>query len=120
MGMMDEFKKFAIQGNMLDMAVGVIIGAGFGKIVTSLTNDIIMPPIGLLLGKVDFANLFINLSDKPFDTLAAAKAAGAPTVNVGVFVNTCLDFLIMAFTIFLVIRVMNRMREKKAEAAPPA
>jgi large conductance mechanosensitive channel len=120
MGMMDEFKKFAIQGNMLDMAVGVIIGAGFGRIVTSLTNDIIMPPVGLLLGKVDFANLFINLSDKPFETLAAAKAAGAPTVNVGVFVNTCLDFLIMAFTIFLVIRVMNRMREQKAQAAPPA
>jgi large conductance mechanosensitive channel len=117
MALMQEFKQFAVQGNMVDMAVGVIIGAGFGKIVTSLTNDIIMPPVGLLLGKVDFANLFVNLSDKPFDTLAAAKAAGAPTINLGLFVNTCLDFLIMAFTIFIAVRYMNRLRQKKAETA---
>ena len=116
MSMMQEFKAFAVQGNMVDMAVGVIIGAGFGKIVTSLTNDIIMPPVGLLLGKVDFANLFIDLSGKRFDTLALAKAAGAPTINIGLFINTCLDFLIMAFVIFIVIRQMNRMR--KAEAKP--
>jgi large conductance mechanosensitive channel len=110
MGLISEFREFAVKGNMVEMAVGVIIGAGFGKIVTSLTNDIIMPPVGMLLGRVDFNNLFIDLSGKGYPTLAAAKEAAAPTINVGVFLNACLDFLIMAFTIFMVIRTMNRLR----------
>ena len=99
------------------MAVGVIIGAAFGKIVASFTNDVIMPPIGLLLGKVDFSNLFINLSGKPAETLAAAKAAGLPTINYGIFFNTILDFLIVGFVIFLVVKQANRL---KGEAPAPA
>jgi large conductance mechanosensitive channel len=113
--MLKEFKEFAIRGNVLDMAVGIIIGAAFGKIVTSLVNDIIMPPIGLLLGKVDFNDLFINLSGKSYPSLAAAKAAGAPTLNYGMFINNILDFLIVAFVMFLVIRQANRF----APPAPP-
>src|SRR6266850_640009 len=102
--MLKEFKEFAMRGNVVDLAVGVIIGAAFGKIVTSVVNDILMPPIGLLLGKVDFASLFINLSDKPTPpTLAAAKAAGIPTINYGVFLNNVLDFVIVAFVIFLIV-----------------
>jgi len=117
--MMKEFREFAVQGNVMDMAVGIIIGAAFGKIVTSLVNDVIMPPVGLLLGKADFSSLFINLSDKPFESLAAAKAAGAPTINIGVFINTCLDFAIMGFVIFLMVKQMNKLRkqEGKAESA---
>jgi len=107
--MLKEFKTFALRGNVVDMAVGVIIGAAFGKIVTSLVNDVLMPPIGLLAGKVDFSNLFLDLSGKGFATLAEAKAAGAPTVNYGVFVNSVLDFTLVAFVIFLVIRQMNRL-----------
>ncbi len=117
--MLKEFKEFALKGNVLDMAVGIIIGVAFGKIVTSLVNDVIMPPIGLLLGNVDFSNLFINLTDTPFATLAAAKEAGAATVNYGVFLNAILDFVIVAFVIFLLIRQFNRMK-KKEEAPPPA
>ncbi len=108
-----EFREFAMRGNVLDMAVGIIIGAAFGKIVTSLVNDVIMPPIGLILGKVDFSNLFISLSGS-YPSLAAAKAAGAPTVNYGLFLNTILDFLIVAFAVFLLIRQVNRLVKKPA------
>ncbi|MBN8279957.1 MAG: large conductance mechanosensitive channel protein MscL [Gammaproteobacteria bacterium] len=115
--MLKEFKEFAMRGNVVDLAVGVIIGAAFGKIVTSLTNDLIMPVVGLVLGKVDFSNLFINLGDGDYATLKAATDAGAPVLRYGVFFNTILDFIILAFIIFLMVRAMNRM---KAEAPPPA
>jgi large conductance mechanosensitive channel len=117
MAIMKEFREFAVQGSVVDMAVGVIIGAGFGKIVTSLTNDIIQPPVGMLLGRVDFGNLFIDLSGKGHATVAAAKAAGAPTINIGLFLNTCLDFAIMAFVIFVVVRQMNKLRKQGEKAA---
>lgn len=116
--MFKEFKKFAMRGNVVDMAVGIIIGAAFGKIVASFVKDIIMPPIGLLLGDVDFANLFVNLSEGSYATLAQAQEAGAATLNYGVFINTVVDFLIVAFAIFIVIRQMNRL--KQAEEAAPA
>ena len=121
MAMMQEFKKFAMRGNVVDMAVGIIIGAAFGKIVSSLVKDVIMPPIGMLMGGVDFSNLFINLSDGAYETLAAAQEAGAATINYGVFFNTVLDFAIVAFAIFMVIRGMNKMKKKEEEkpAAPP-
>lgn len=112
--MFKEFKEFAMRGSVLDLAVGVIIGAAFGKIVSSFVEDIIMPPIGRLLGHVDFSNLFINLSDKTYDTLAAAKAAGAPTLNYGNFINTVINFLIVAFAIFLVVRSVNKWMPKPA------
>lgn len=112
--MLKEFKEFAMRGNVLDLAVGVIIGAAFGKIVASLVDDVIMPPIGRLLGHVDFSSLFINLSDKTYDTLAAAKAAGAPTLNYGNFINTIINFLIVAFAIFLVVRTVNKWTTKPA------
>jgi large conductance mechanosensitive channel len=115
MTVLKEFKEFAMRGNVLDLAVGVIIGAAFGKIVSSLVDDMLMPPLGRILGRVDFSNLFINLSDKSFDTLAAAKAAGAPTFNYGNFINTIINFLIVAFSIFLVVRSVNRWMPK-----PPA
>lgn len=111
MGMIKEFRDFAIKGNVIDMAVGIIVGAAFGKIVTSLVNDVIMPPIGLLLGKVPFADRFIPLRECKFTTLAEAKAAGIPTINYGLFINTVLDFVIVAFCIFLVIRQMNRIHK---------
>jgi large conductance mechanosensitive channel len=114
--MLKEFKEFAMRGNVLDMAIGIIIGAAFGKIVTSLVNDIIMPPIGLLLGRVDFSSLFINLSGKPYTTLAEAKAADAATINYGIFLNTVLDFLIVAFVIFLLVRQINRLQRQPAPA----
>lgn len=114
--MFKEFKDFAMKGNMIDMAVGIIIGAAFGKIVSSLVNDIIMPPIGLLLGKVNFSNLFINLSGTPYATLSEAKEAGAATINYGVFLNNIIDFLIVAFAIFLVIRQINKLRKQPAPA----
>jgi len=114
--MLKEFKEFAIRGNVVDMAVGIIIGAAFGKIVSSFVNDIIMPPIGMLLGGVDFTQIFINLSGGSYESLAAAQEAGAATINVGVFINTVLDFIIVAFAIFLVIRAMNNMKRK--EEAP--
>jgi large conductance mechanosensitive channel len=116
--MFKEFKEFAMRGNVLDMAVGIIIGAAFGRIVTSLVNDVIMPPIGLLLGKVDFSKLFINLSGTPYATLADAKTAGAPVIGYGAFLNTILDFVVVAFVIFLLIRQVNRL--KKAPATAPA
>lgn len=108
--MFNEFKTFAIKGNILDMAIGIVIGVAFGKIVTSFVNDLLMPPVGLLLGKMDFSNLFIHLSDKTYPTLAAAKEAGAPTLNYGLFLNTVLDFLIVAFVLFLVVKQVNRLK----------
>ncbi|MCE1254114.1 MAG: large conductance mechanosensitive channel protein MscL [Anaerolineae bacterium] len=108
--MWQEFKKFALKGNVIDLAVGVIVGTAFGKITTSLVNDIIMPPIGLLLGKINFANLFIDLSGTGYNTLADAQAAGAPAINYGLFINTVIDFLIVAFAVFLLIRSFNRLR----------
>lgn len=116
--MLKEFKEFAMRGNVMDMAVGIIIGAAFGKIVTSFVNDIIMPPIGLALGKVDFARLYLNLSGQSFPSLAAAREAGAPTINYGVFLNSVIDFVIVAFVLFLVIRQMNRLRAPAPAAAP--
>lgn len=117
--MFKEFKEFAMRGNVLDMAVGIVIGAAFGGIVTSFVQDILMPPIGRLLGHVDFSNLFISLSDAHYDTLAAAKAAGAATINYGIFLNTVINFLIVAFAIFLLIRQVNRFAAKPAPAAAP-
>jgi large conductance mechanosensitive channel len=116
--MFKEFKEFAMKGNVLDMAIGIIIGAAFGKIITSFVSDILMPPLGLLLGKMDFSNLFINLSGGDFPTIAAAKAAGAATLNYGVFLNTIIDFVIVAFAIFLLIRQVNKFKRQPA-AAPP-
>jgi len=115
--MLKEFKEFAMRGNVLDMAVGVVIGAAFGKIVTSFVNDLLMPPIGLLLGKVDFSDLYLNLSGGAYPSLAAAKEAGAATLNYGLFLNTVIDFAIVAFAIFLLIQQVNRVM-KKPEAAP--
>ncbi len=118
--MLKEFREFAMRGNVVDLAVGIIIGGAFGKIVTSLVNDIIMPPIGLALGKVDFANLFINMGAGHYPTVAAAQAAGAPVIRYGMFVNTMLDFVIVAFAIFLVVRAINRMKKAEPPPAPPA
>jgi len=115
--MFKEFKQFAMRGNVVDLAIGIIIGGAFGKIVTSFVNDIIMPPIGLLLGKVDFSNLFIGLSGKSFATVQEAKAAGAVTLNYGLFINTVLDFTIVAFAVFLLVRQINRL--KRAEEVAP-
>jgi large conductance mechanosensitive channel len=115
MGMMKEFQEFAMKGNMIDLAVGIVIGGAFGKIVTSLVNDILMPPIGLLLGGVDFANRFIDLSGKGHTTLAAAKAAGAPVIAYGSFINAFIDFLIVAFAIFIAIKQVNKLRRKLEE-----
>jgi len=120
MGMIKEFKEFAMRGNVVDMAVGIIIGAAFGKIVTSFVSDILMPPLGLLLGKVDFSNLFVPLSGASYPSLAAAKAAGAATLNYGLFLNTVLDFAIVAFAIFLLIRQVNRFMKPPAPAPAPA
>lgn len=116
--MFKEFKEFAMRGNVVDMAVGIIIGAAFGRIVSSLVNDVIMPPIGLLLGKVDFSSLFFNLSGMPYASLADAKKAGAPIIGYGAFLNTVLDFVIVAFVIFLLIRQMNKLKKQPAVAAP--
>jgi len=117
--MFQEFKAFIMRGNVLDLAVAVIIGAAFGAIVTSLVNDIIMPPVGILLGGVDFTNLYINLSGGSYDSLAAAQEAGAATINYGVFINTIIKFLIIAFAIFMIVRIANRMEKEKQEAPPP-
>jgi len=116
--MWKEFRDFAVKGNVIDLAVGIIIGAAFGKIVTSLVNDILMPPIGLLLGKVDFSNLYINLSGKTYATLADAAAAGAPVIKYGAFLNNVIDFLIVAFAIFLVVKQINRLKKQEAAAEP--
>ena len=116
--MLKDFRDFAMRGNVVDLAIGVVIGAAFGKIVASFTADVLMPPIGLLLGKMDFSNLFINLSGGAYTTLADAKKAGAATINYGLFINTCLDFLIVAFAIFLLVKWINRL-QKPAPAPPP-
>ncbi len=116
--MFREFKEFAMRGNVVDLAVGLIIGAAFGKIVTSFVNDILMPPIGLLAGRVNFENLFMALSGAHYNTLAEAKAAGVPTINYGLFINTVLDFVLVAFAVFLLVRWINRLR-RQPEAATP-
>jgi large conductance mechanosensitive channel len=116
--MFKEFKAFAMRGSVLDMAVGIIIGAAFGRIITSFVSDIIMPPLGLLIGKVDFSSLFLNISGTSYPTLAQAKAAGAATINYGVFLNTVLDFLIVALVIFLLVRQVNRWSKPAPAAAP--
>jgi len=115
--MLKEFKEFAMRGNVLDMAIGIIIGAAFGKIISSLVGDVLMPPIGLLLGKLDFSSLFINLSGQGYASMADAKAAGAATINYGIFINTVIDFVIVAFVIFLLIRQVNRLK-RQPEPAP--
>ena len=119
--MFQEFKSFAMRGNVVDMAVGIIIGASFGKIISSFVNDVLMPPIGMLMGSVDFSQLYINLGDKVYESLALAQEAGAPTINYGVFLNHVLDFLIVAFAIFMVIRGMNKLKKQEEEkpAEPP-
>ncbi len=121
--MLKDFKEFAMRGNVLDMAVGIIIGAAFGTIVNSLVQDVIMPPIGLLLGNVDFSNLFLVLKEGkvagPYASLAAAKSAGAVTINLGVFINTIISFLIVSFAVFLLVRAVNQLRRQE-QAPPPA
>ena len=117
--MLQEFKKFAMRGNVVDLAVGIIIGGAFGKIVSSFVADILMPPLGKIMGKVDFTNLFIDLSGTGYTSLAEAKKAGAATINYGLFINTIIDFVIVAFAIFLLIRQINRLK-KEEEAPPPA
>ena len=119
--MWKEFKTFIMRGNVLDLAIGIIIGGAFGKIISSFVNDIIMPPIGLLLGKVNFSDLFVDLSGGGYESLAAAKEAGAPTLNYGLFINTVIDFLIVAFVIFLVVKQINKLQAiGKKEEAPAA
>ena len=116
--MFKEFKEFAMKGNVLDMAVGIIIGAAFGKIISSFVSDVLMPPVGLLLGNMDFSNLFISLSSQSYPSIAAAKEAGAATLNYGMFLNTVIDFLIVAFAIFLLIKQVNRPKRQPPAAAP--
>jgi len=116
--MLSEFKAFAMRGNVLDLAVAVVIGGAFGKITTSFVNDIVMPPIGMILGKVDFTNLFINLSSTDYATLAEAKTAGAPTINYGLFITTLLDFVIIAFVVFLAVKTLNRLKRKQEIVKP--
>jgi large conductance mechanosensitive channel len=119
--MLKEFKEFAMRGNVIDMAVGIIIGASFGRIVSSVVNDIIMPPIGLVLGHVDFSSLFINLSGTHYDSLADAKKAGAAVVSYGAFLNTVIDFVIVAFVVFLLVKQLNRVLKPQPEPpAPPS
>jgi large conductance mechanosensitive channel len=114
--MLKDFRAFVMRGNVVDLAIGVIIGAAFGKIVSSLVGDVLMPPIGLLLGNVDFSSIFIPLSSHHYDTIAAAKAAGAPTINIGLFINAVIDFVIVALVVFLVMRQVNKMMPKPAAA----
>jgi large conductance mechanosensitive channel len=116
--MLKEFKDFIMRGNVLDLAVAVIIGGAFGKIISSAVSDLLMPPLGLILGKVDFSNLYINLSSTAYASLADAKAAGAPTLNYGVFLNNMIDFLIVAAVIFLIVKTANSLQKPKATAAP--
>lgn len=117
--MLKEFKEFAVKGNVVDLAIGVIIGGAFGKIVTSLVNDMIMPIIGLLVGKVDFTNLFISLDGTKYPSLAAAKEAGAATFNYGIFINTIIEFIIISFSIFIVIRQLNKFNKKEEPVVEP-
>ncbi len=125
MKILNEFREFAVKGNVVDLAIAVIIGAAFGRIITSLVNDIVMPPIGYLLGGIDFSNLFINLGAAEYASLAEAQSAGAPTINYGLFLNTVINFLIVAWVLFLVIRTLNDLRRSKEETpakepeAPP-
>jgi len=116
--MFKEFKEFAMRGSVLDLAVGIIIGGAFGKIVSSFVSDVLMPPLGLLLGRMDFSNLFVSLNGQQYASLQAAKAAGAPTLNFGMFANTVIDFLFVAFAVFLLVRTVNRL--KRQQEAPPA
>jgi len=116
--MWKEFREFAMRGNVVDLAIGIIIGAAFGKIVSSLVNDVLMPPLGLVLGKVDFSNLFVNLSGISYASLAEAKAAGAPTINYGIFINNVLDFMIVAFAVFVIVRGINRLHETPSPLPP--
>ncbi len=118
--MLKEFKEFAVKGNVMDMAVGIIIGAAFGKIIASLVADVIMPPIGLLLGHVDFSSLFINLSGQSYASLSAAQAVGAPTINYGIFLNAVINFLIVSFAVFLVVHQFSRLKKKPAAAPAEA
>jgi large conductance mechanosensitive channel len=115
-GFFQEFKEFAMRGNVVDLAVGLVIGAAFGTIVTSLVNDVIMPPIGLVMGNVDFSDLFINLSGQEYASLAAAREAGAPVIAYGAFINAVINFVIVALAIFIVIKGMNRLRRKQEQA----
>lgn len=119
MSFVSDFKAFIMRGNIVDIAVGIIIGIAFGQIVTSLVNDVIMPPVGLLLGKVNFADLFIDLSGKGPASLAAARAAGAAVVAYGAFINTIINFIIIALVVFLIVRMVNRMAKKEEKEAPP-
>lgn len=116
MSIMKEFKEFAVKGNAMDMAVGLIIGAEFGKIISSLVSDIIMPPIGKLIGGVNFTSLFYNLNEEKYPSLAAAKAAGAPTINYGAFIDNVIKFVIIAFVVFMIVKVMNKMRTGETKA----
>jgi len=118
--MLKEFKTFILRGNVLDLAVAVIIGGVFGKIVSSLVNDVIMPPIGLLVGKVDFSSLYLNLSPATYASLAEAQKAGAPIIKYGLFINTVIDFIIVSSVIFLVVRLANRLQRQQAATAPAA
>ncbi|MGE3475940.1 MAG: large conductance mechanosensitive channel protein MscL [Rhodospirillaceae bacterium] len=118
--MLKEFRTFALRGNVIDLAVGVIIGAAFGKITTSLVNDVIMPPIGLLLGRVDFSDLFVDLSGASYPSLTAAKDAGAPVIAYGAFVNTIIEFTIIAFAVFMLVRQVNRLQARFKDAPAPA
>ena len=118
--MLKEFRDFAMRGNVVDMAVGIVIGGAFGKIVSSFVNDVLMPPIGLALGNVDFTNLFVNLSAAGFETVAAAEEAGAPILKYGSFLQTVVDFVIIAFAIFMVVKGMNKMKKEEEAAPPPA
>ena len=120
MSFVSDFKAFTMRGNIVDLAVGIIIGIAFGAIVTSLVNDVIMPPIGLLLGKVNFSDLFVDLSGKGYASLAAAKAAGAPVIAYGAFINTIINFIIIALVVFLIVRMLTTMMKKEEKAAPPA
>ena len=117
--MLKEFKEFAVKGNVIDLAVGIIIGGAFGKIVSSLVNDVLMPPIGMALGKLDFSNLYFDLSGGQHASLAAAKAAGAATINYGIFINNIIDFVIVAFCVFLLVKQINRLKREAPAAAAP-
>jgi len=117
--MWKDFRAFILRGNVVDLAIGVIIGAAFGKIVSSLVSDVLMPPIGLALGQVDFSSIFITLSSHHYPSIAAAKVAGAPTINIGLFINAVIDFVIVAFVVFLVVRAVNRLMPKPVPAPPP-
>ena len=119
MSMLQEFKEFALRGNVVDMAVGIIIGAAFGKIVSSFVADVLMPPLGMLMGKVDFSNLFVNLSGEAYPSLAEAKKAGAATINYGLFINQIIDFTLVAAAVFCILKVVSSMKKKEAAKAPP-